>query len=165
MAWAGDGQREGFPFPIEEEGLPSPAGRKGRVFLALFGSLLGLGLCAIFGLAIFGAPWTPRWLDTGLPPDRLPEGVPFPLTLSDRSGRIYPLILTRTGGEVRAFPMQPPGLPCLLKIEGVELVAECAGCRFAIDGRPTSGPCPTPLPSYPVRAMGGSLWVNINSLR
>ncbi len=165
MTWVGDGQREGVPFPIEEEGLPSQAGRKGKVFLALFGSLLGLGLCVIFGLAIFGAPWTPRWLDTGIPPDRLSEGVPFPITLSDRSGRIYPLILVRTGEQIRAFPMQPPGIPCLLKIEGLELVAECVGCRFAADGRPIAGSCSTPLPAHPVRTIGESMWVDINRLQ
>jgi len=145
--------------------LPSQAGRKGKVFLALFGSLLGLGLCMIFGLAIFGAPWTPRWLDTGVPPDRLSEGVPFPITLSDRSGRIYPLILVRTGEQIRAFPMQPPGVSCLLKIEGLELVAECAGCRFTADGRLLAGPCASPLPTYPARIMGGSIWININRLQ
>lgn len=165
MTWAGDGRSEGVPFPVEEEGLPSQAGRKGKVFLALFGSLLGLGLCVIFGLGIFGAPWTPRWLDTGVPPDRLSEGVPFPITLSDRSGRIYPLILVRTGEQIRAFPMQPPGLSCLLKIEGLELAAECAGCRFTADGRPMAGPCASPLPTYPARIMGGSIWVDINRLR
>ncbi len=165
MTWAGDGRNEDAPFPVEEEGLTSQAGRKGKVFLALFGILLGLGLCGIFGLAIFGAPWTPRWLDTGVAPDRLSEGAPFPITLSDRSGRIYPLILTRTGDQVRAFPMQPPGLACLLKIEGAELVADCAGCRFAADGRPIAGPCSSPLPTHPVRTMGGSLWVNINRLQ
>ncbi len=165
MAWTGDGQQEALPFPVEEEGLPSQAGRKGKIFLALFGGLLGIGLCVIFGLAIFGAPWTPRWLDTGVPLERLHEGVPFPVTLSDRSGRIYPLILVRTGEAVKAFPMHPPGVHCLLKIEGVELVAECTGCRFAADGRPISGPCSSPLPAHPARVMGGSIWVNINQLR
>jgi len=166
MTWAGDGQREGTPFPVEaEEGLPSEAGRKGRVFLVVFGGLLGIGLCAIFALALFGAPWAPQWLDTGLPPERLSEGAPFPITLSDRSGRIYPLILVRTGGRIQAFPMQPPGIPCLLKIEGTELVAECTGCRFAADGRPLAGPCASPLPSHPTRTMGGSVWVNIRRLQ
>lgn len=165
MTWPGDGRNEGIPFPVEEEGLLSQAGRKGKAFLILFGSLLGLGLCVIFGLAIFGAPWTPRWLDTGVPPDRLSEGVPFPITLSDRSGRIYPLILVRTGAQIRAFPMQPPGVPCLLKLEGLELAAECAGCRFAADGRPIAGPCASPLPTHPVRIMGGSIWIDINRLQ
>ncbi|MCS6962588.1 hypothetical protein [Thermoflexus sp.] len=165
MPWAGDGRSESLPFPVEEESLPSQAGRKGKVFLALFGGLLGLGLCVIFGLAIFGAPWTPRWLDTGIPPDRLSEGIPFPITLSDRSGRIYPLILVRTGAQIRAFPMQPPGISCLLKIEGAELIAECIGCRFTADGRPIAGPCASPLPAHPVQTMGGSVWVDVNRLR
>lgn len=165
MSWAGDGRSEGIPFPVEEEGVPSQAGRKGKVFLALFGVLLVLGLCGIFGIAIFGAPWTSRWLDTGLPPERLSEGVPFPITLSDRSGRIYPIILVRTGERIRAFPMQPPALPCLLKIDGQELVAECLGCRFAADGHLLAGPCASPLPTYPVRVMGGSIWVDINRLQ
>jgi nitrite reductase/ring-hydroxylating ferredoxin subunit len=163
MAWPGDGQGEGWPFPVEgEAGIPSAAGRKGRVFLALFGGVLLVGLCALFALAVFGAPWTPRWLDTGVPPDRLSEGAPFPLTLSDRSGRLYPMILVRTGDRIRAFPMQPPGIPCLLKIEGTQLWAECAGCRFGADGRPIAGPCAAPLPSYPARVMSGSIWVDVN---
>ncbi|MER3401332.1 MAG: hypothetical protein C4313_09475 [Thermoflexus sp.] len=166
MGWGGDGRGEPFPFPMEEEeALPSQAGRKGRLFLALFGGALLLGLCGLFALAVFGAPWTPRWLDTGLPPERVTEGVPFPLTLSDRSGRLYPVILVRSGGHLRAFPMQPPGLACLLKIEGVELVAACAGCRFAADGRPIAGPCATPLPAYPTQVFVGSIWVNINRLQ
>ncbi|MCS7251120.1 MAG: hypothetical protein RMK32_00440 [Anaerolineae bacterium] len=165
MELTGDGRRESIPFPMEEEGLPSQAGSKGKVFLALFGGLTGLGLCVIFGLAIFGAPWTPRWLDTGLPPDRLGEGVPFPITLSDRSGRIYPLILVRMGNQIRAFPMQPPGIPCLLKIEKAELIAECLGCRFTADGHPMVGSCADPLPVHPAQTMGGTVWVDVNRLR
>jgi nitrite reductase/ring-hydroxylating ferredoxin subunit len=166
MAWPGGGQGESWPFPVEgEEGIPSAAGRKGQVFLMLFGGVLLVGLCALFALAVFGAPWAPRWLDTGMPPDRLSEGVPFPLTLSDRRGQLYPMILVRTGDRIRAFPMQPPGIACLLKIEGTQLWAECAGCRFEADGRPIAGPCAAPLPAYPAQVMSGSIWVDVNRLQ
>jgi hypothetical protein len=69
------------------------------------------------------------------------------------------MILVRAGDRMRAFPMQPPGIPCLLKIEGTELWAECVGCRFGADGHPIAGPCTAPLLAA-LLAWGLTVWTS-----
>jgi hypothetical protein len=79
MAWPGGWAGGGMALPGGGRGRhPVCCGAEGTSVPCAVRGVLVVGLCALFALAVFGAPWTPRWLDTGVSPDRLREGVLFP---------------------------------------------------------------------------------------
>ncbi len=73
------------------------------------------------------------------------------------------LILIRTQDQVKAFSAVCTHLGCLVDWEDKKRAIHCpchAGL-FDMDGRVMSGPPPRPLPSYPVKVMGGNIFVEI----
>ncbi len=136
-----------------------------RGFLAtifmLGGLIVSYGAAALYGLRyLFGRqrpPRTTQVLAGSL--DDIPEG--GSLLARDLTGRKF--LLVRAGGTARAFSTACTHLGCQVYWQGEKKVffCPCHNGYFDADGRPASGPPPTPLAQYPVEVRGASVFVTM----
>jgi len=121
---------------------PEPIAR--RDFLGL-ASLWAAGSTAVF--AAIGMLRLPKAAVLSSPsrkyrvslPENLPEGVPFV-----PPGRSVALFRDQQG--VHAISITCTHLGCIVKPSATGFECPCHGSRYALDGKVTKGPAPSPLP-------------------
>jgi nitrite reductase/ring-hydroxylating ferredoxin subunit len=92
--------------------------------------------------------------------DDVPEGEPTGVTVGE-----VPVLLVRSGGEVRAMHDRCSHRGCLLsegELDDGSIVCGCHGSRFRLeDGSVELGPATTPQPSYEVRERDGRIEIRL----
>ena len=143
--------------------LKKSLGRRGALatIVMLSGLAVSYGTAAIYGLKyLFGrqrAPRSVQVLSAAL--SDVPDG--GSRLSKDLTGQKF--LLVRAGGQVRAFSTTCTHLGCQVHWKPKEktFICPCHNAAFDSDGKPISGPPPTPLAQYPVEIRGASIFVTM----